>query len=73
MTNKMLLWRMRGGAAVGLTEHLAALKMCMVRYPVALQRWMDSGPDMARVFNEFERRVDSALCTSDMSNYEQRP
>ena len=50
------------GGAVGLTE-------C----PTALQRWMVSGPDMARVINDFEISVDSALCTSDMRHHEQRP
>ena len=39
------------GGAVGLTE-------C----PATLQKWMFSGPDMARVIIEFERCVDHALC-----------
>ena len=51
-----------GGGAVGLTE-------C----PAALQRWMLIGPEMARVINDFERSVDSALCTSDTRHHEQRP
>ena len=50
------------GGAVGLTE-------C----PAALQRWMASGPEMARVINDFEISVDSALCTSDMRHHEHRP
>ena len=50
------------GGVVGLTE-------C----PVALQRWMVSGPEMARVINDFERSVDSALCTTDMRHHEHRP
>ena len=50
------------GGAVGLTE-------C----PAALQRWMVSGPEMARVINDFDISVDSALCTSDMRHHEQRP
>ena len=49
------------GGAVGLTE-------C----PAALQRWMFSGPEMARVINDLIS-VDSALCTSDMRHHEQRP
>ena len=28
---------------------------------------------MARVINDFERSVDCALCTPDMSHYEQEP
>ena len=51
-----------GGAVVGLTE-------C----PAALQRWMVSGPEMARVINDFERSVECALCTSDTRPHEQRP
>ena len=39
------------GGAVGLTE-------C----PATLQKWMFSGPEMARVIIEFERCVDRALC-----------
>ena len=50
------------GGAVGLTE-------C----PAALQRWMLSGPEIARVINDFERAVDCALCTSDTRHHEQRP
>ena len=50
------------GGAVGLTE-------C----PAALQRWMVSDPEMARVINDFERPVDCALCTSDTRHHEQRP
>ncbi len=48
------------GGAVGLTER-----------PGALQRWIISGTDMARVINE--RSVDCALCTPEMNHYEQRP
>ena len=40
-----------GVKAVGLTE-------C----PATLQKWMFSGPDMARVLIEFERWVDRVLC-----------
>ena len=40
------------GGAVGLTE-------C----PTALQRWMVSGPEMARVINDFEISVDCAHLT----------
>ena len=50
-----------GGGAVGLTE-------C----PAALRRWMVSGPEMARVINDFERSVDCALCTSDMEDFPAR-
>ena len=50
------------GGAVGLAE-------C----PIALQRWMVSGPEMARVINDFERSVDCALCPPDMSHCEQEP
>ena len=50
------------GGAVGLAE-------C----PAALQRWMLSGPEMARVSNDFDRAVDCALCTSDTRHHEQRP
>ena len=39
------------GGAVGLTECSATL-----------QKWMFSGPEMARVIIEFERWVDRALC-----------
>ena len=34
---------------------------------------MVSGPEMARVSNDFERSVNSALCTSDTRHHEQRP
>ena len=50
------------GGAVGLSECSAPL-----------QRWLFSGPEMARVINDFERSVDSALCTSDMRHHELRP
>ena len=49
------------GGAVGLTE-------C----PAALQRWTVNGLGMTRVINDFERSVDSALCTSDMRHHDQR-
>ena len=48
--------------AVGLTEG-----------PAALQRWMVSEPEMARVINDFERSVDCALYTSGTRHNEQRP
>ena len=52
---------MDDGGAVGLTE-------C----PAALQRWMVNGLEMTRVIIDFERSVDSALCTSDMRHHDQR-
>ena len=50
------------GGAVGLTES-----------PAALQRWMVSGPEMARLINDFESAVNHAQVTIDKRHHEQRP
>ena len=49
------------GGAVGLTES-----------PAALQRWMVSGPEMARLINDFDRSVNCAQ-SPDIRHHEQRP
>ena len=40
-----------GGGAVGLTEN-----------PAALRRWMVTGPEMARVIEEFEASTEKRKC-----------
>jgi len=48
------------GGAIGLTESSAAP-----------QRWMVSGPEMARLITDFEASVDQALRTSEVRHHEQ--
>ena len=50
------------GCAVGLTESLAAL-----------QRWMVSGPEMARLINDFEALIHHSVDTVDVHHHEQWP
>ena len=49
------------GGAVGLTES-----------PAALQRWMVSGPEMARLVNEFEASIIRAETSVDIRHHEER-
>ena len=49
------------GGTVGLTES-----------PAALQRWMVSGPEMARLINDFESAVNHAQVIIDRRHHEQR-
>lgn len=49
------------GGAVGLTES-----------PAALQRWMVSGPEMARLINDFETSINRAQTSIDFRHHEQR-
>ena len=50
------------GGGVGLTESLAALR-----------RWMVSGPEMARLINDFEASIHHSKDTVDVRHHEQRP
>ena len=50
------------GGAVGVTEFLAAL-----------QRWMDSGPEMAELINDFEASIHHSKDTVDARHHEQQP
>ena len=48
------------GGAVGLTEN-----------PAALRRWMVSGPEMARVFAEFQATAETQTKNTDFRHHEQ--
>ena len=50
------------GGAVGLTES-----------PAALQRWMVSGPEMARLINDFEASIHHSKNTVDVCYHKQWP
>jgi len=50
------------GGVIGLSE-----------FPCALQRWMVSGPEMARLVNEFEASIDRSQAPVDIRHHEERP
>ncbi len=41
--------------------------------PSALQRWMVSGPEMARLVNEFKASIDRSRAPVDIRQHEERP